>query len=66
MANKVTIKRTKKNTNRVYDVSFSALTQGEIMAMKNALESYSEDSVVARDVLAYLRNGIESSNDVLD
>lgn len=65
MANKVSIKRTKKTDKRVYDVSFSGLTLGEISALKNALEYYAvaPGSAVAGDVAAYIKNSIAASDD---
>lgn len=64
MSNKVTIKRTKKTQNQVYDVSFSGLTAGEIRCIKNALEAHATNgSVVAADVYGYLQNGMQAAND---
>lgn len=64
MSRKVTVKKTKKAQGQVYDLSFSGLTAGEILSMKNALESHSQaGSAVASDVLAYLNNGIQESSE---
>ena len=58
----VSFKRDKKNDN-IYTVNFANLTLGEVMAMKNALELYSEHSPVCKDVFAYFNNGVYDSND---
>lgn len=56
MSRKVIIKKTKKAQGQSYDVSFLSLTKGEILSLKNALES--SGSHVASDLLAYLNNGL--------
>lgn len=56
MNRKVTIKKNKKGAGQSYDVSFSGLTKGEIMSMKNALEA--SGTPVSEDVHAYLNNGL--------
>lgn len=58
MANKVSVKKIKAHQ---YDVKFSGLTAGEVMSMKHALENYAEISAVAKDVSAYLNNGLQES-----
>lgn len=59
MSRKVTVKKTKKTTGQTFDVSFSSLTAGEVLSIKNALEL--SGSPVASDVLAYLNNGVSDA-----
>ncbi len=64
MSNKVKVKRNKDTSVHKYDVSFVGLTIGEVASIMNALDVYTESgSVVASDVLAYLKNGIQESSD---
>jgi len=64
MSRTVSIKKSKKTQGQSYDVTFSHLTAGEILSMKNALESHSQaGSAVASDVLAYLNNGVEACSE---
>jgi hypothetical protein len=64
MPQKVVFKRSKKTTGQSYDVTFSHLTAGEILCMKHALELYLQaGSTISSDLLAYLNNGVEASDD---
>lgn len=66
MARKVIVKRNNKTISHTYDVSFTGLTVGQILSLKNALEKHREFSPVADDMLAFLNNGIaESEEDFL-
>lgn len=63
MANKVSIKKSKKTEGQSYDLTFSHLTPGEILSLKNALERHAASgSDVAKDVLMYLTNGVATSD----
>jgi len=58
--NKVTFKKNKKNP-YVYDVQFSGLTRGEILAMYYALDNH--DTPVGRDVFACFQHGLRDAGD---
>lgn len=45
-----------------YTVTFKGMTKGTILALKNALTLYA-NSPCAQDVLAFLNEGIRTSND---
>lgn len=64
MSRKVSFKRTKDTSVNKYNVSFSGLTGGQILSIKNALYAHAETgSAVASDVLAFFKNGIQESGD---
>lgn len=53
---KATIKITKKNSN-LFEIKFSGLTQGEVLALKHAVQNWGENgSAVGQDVYQYLAN----------
>lgn len=56
------IKR-KSGTHNCYTLTFKGLTRGSISAIINALTPYSEKSPVAKDVLDFIKYGIENSGD---
>lgn len=56
--------KTKKDNAHVHAVSFNDLTDGEILALIHALQIGAMASPVAQDLLAYLRNGIFSSDSI--
>lgn len=53
----------KKNKNGGYNVSFSKLTAGEILSIRNALGVYAPFSPVADDVKSYFENGVHECAD---
>lgn len=56
---KCTIKRVKEKDNQ-YDLFFKGLTNGQILAMKNALYSHADaGSACAEDLHAFLINGAD-------
>jgi hypothetical protein len=58
MASAATVVKSKKQ--ETYKVTFNNLTQGEVIALKNALGLWGERSQVASDVGAYLNNALET------
>lgn len=48
----------------LYSVKFNKLTQGEVLALKHALESYAEVSPVCEDVRQYLTTALAESSDI--
>lgn len=51
----------KKQTNNLYKVEFT-ITHGEALALKHALEYYSQNSAVADDVKGYLKWACHEAN----
>lgn len=63
MAN-VTFKASKNDQGgKTIDLTIKQLTQGELLAIVNALQVYASASPKSKDVLAYIRNGASYSRD---
>lgn len=68
--NKMAVVKRVKDSDNCFQIGFSKLTKGELLSLKNALESYSTACIEqlncmspASDVLCYLNNAIQEAND---